>query len=78
MSADRTAPVLDADYEEVGEQRRADRRSADRRALRHRLDPLFAATLVRHVVKPETVPSGRYATPAARPLRPGLVVNVRA
>lgn len=78
MSADRTAPILDADYEEVGEQRCANRRSKDRRAPRHRLDPLFAATLVRHVMKPEASPLARYPQQNRPSVRPGIVVNVRA
>jgi hypothetical protein len=78
MSDEPTGPVLEADYAVVGEQRQADRRGKDRRAPRHRLDPLFAATLVRHVVRPETPAPGRYPQPLTRPIRQGLVVNVRA
>jgi hypothetical protein len=77
MSAARLAPVLDVDFAEVGDQRRGDRRSSDRRAARLRLDPLFAATLVNHVAKPEAPCAQRYAAPCARP-RPGIVVNFEA
>ncbi|MFN3465342.1 MAG: hypothetical protein ACK4X1_14840 [Terricaulis sp.] len=76
-AAPRLAPVLDADYEEVGEQRRTDRRAGDRRVRRLKLDPLFAATLVNHVAKAEAAPRRSYAAPQSR-LRTGIVVNVSA
>jgi hypothetical protein len=77
MSASRLTPVLDADFVEIGDQRRTDRRASDRRASRLQLDPLFAATLVNHVAKAEHAFGGRYAQPQAR-LRTGIAVNVRA
>lgn len=77
MSAVRLAPVLDADFEEIGEQRRADRRANDRRAPRLKLDPLFAATLVNQIAKPERSVVHGYA-PAPSRLRAGTVVNVSA
>jgi hypothetical protein len=75
MSASGPSHVLDADFVEIGEQRRADRRAGDRRAGRARLDPLFAAILVNHVARPEPARRRAYAAPFARP---GVVVNVEA
>lgn len=77
MSAFRPAPAIDADFEEVGEQRRTDRRQSDRRAPRMKLDPLFAATLVNQVARAEETPAHGYARPWRGP-RPGIVVNVSA
>ena len=77
MSAARLDPVLDADFEEVGDQRRADRRRDDRRAQRQRLETLFAATLVNHVLAPEKARSGAYTAPQSR-LKPGIVLNLSA
>ena len=77
MSAPRPAPEIDADFVEVGDQRRTDRRQSDRRAARLKLDPLFAATLVNHVAKLEAAPRQGYAAPQSR-LRTGIVVNVSA
>ena len=76
MSAARLAPVLDADFEEVGDQRRTDRRASDRRAPRMKLDSLFAATLVNQVAREELVETGRYTQPCRGP-RAGIIVNVR-
>lgn len=77
MSAARLASAIDADFTELGEERRGDRRAQDRRAPRMKLEPLFAATLVNHVAKPEAVRGKVYGAPAAR-LRAGVVVNVSA
>jgi hypothetical protein len=77
MSAFRPAPAIDADFEEVGEQRRTDRRTSDRRAPRMKLDPLFAATLVNQIARAEDTRSNGYARPWRGP-RPGIVVNVSA
>ena len=76
MSAARLDHVVDADFAEIGDQRRADRRSSDRRAGRLKLDPLFAATLVNQIARAEA-PRQAYAAPA-RPLPRGLVVNFEA
>ena len=76
MSAARLAPAIDADFEEVGEQRRTDRRASDRRAQRLKLDPLFAATLVNQIAKTETVSIHGYAQ-ARRGTRAGIIMNVR-
>lgn len=76
MSAARLTPVLDAEFADIGEQRRTDRRSTDRRAPRLRLDTLFAATLVNHVTQGDVRRVGGYG--AAPPLRAGVVVNLRA
>lgn len=77
MSAARLAPTLDADFVEVGDQRRTDRRSSDRRAPRMKLDPLFAATLVNQIAKREDSPAHGYGEPRRGP-RPGIIVNVSA
>jgi hypothetical protein len=77
MNTARTAPVLDAEFEELGDQRRTDRRSSDRRAPRLRLDPMFAATLVNQIARPEPPAAGGYERKPPGP-RAGLVMNVRA
>lgn len=77
MSAARPSLAVDADFVEVSEQRRADRRASDRRASKLKLDPLFAATLVNQIAKPEAVSVHGYATPWRGP-GAGIVVNVRA
>ncbi len=76
-AAARLAPAIDADFEEIGEQRRTDRRANDRRGLRFKLDPLFAATLVNQIAQPEAQHARGY-TRAWRGPRAGIVVNVRA
>ncbi len=78
MSAARPAPaVLDADFEEIGDQRRTDRRSGNRRAPRFKLDPMFAATLVNQISRNEDVLASGYERKWRGP-RPGIIVNVRA
>jgi hypothetical protein len=77
MSAARLAPAVDADFIEIGEQRRTDRRASDRRAPRLKLDPLFAATLVNQIAKPEEASVHGYATLRRGP-RAGIIMNVRA
>jgi len=77
MSATRPAPAIDADFEEVGEQRRTDRRQSDRRAPRLKLDPMFAATLVNQIARSEDTRSHGYARPWRGP-RAGIIVNVSA
>jgi len=77
MSAISPAPILNADFVEVGDQRRTDRRSTDRRAPRMKLDPLFAATLVNQIAKREDPPAHGYGQPWRGP-RPGIIVNVSA
>jgi hypothetical protein len=69
--------ALDVDFEEVGDQRRTDRRQSDRRAPRMQLDPLFAATLVNQIARKEITGTYGYAQPWRGP-RPGIIVNVRA
>ena len=62
MSAARHTAALDADFEEVADQRRTDRRAQERRNRPHRFDPLFAATLLSHVAEaPEGVTGACYA-----------------
>ena len=75
MSAARLAPAVDADFIEIGEERRTDRRASDRRAPRLKLDPLFAATLVNQIAKPEDASVHGYG--AARGPRAGIIMNVR-
>lgn len=68
--------VLDADFEEVANQRHGDRRrSTDRRAPRLRLDPCFAATLIAQISPPAMARVGSYRVSAARA---GLTINLRA
>lgn len=78
MSAATPAPAaLDVDFEEIGEQRRADRRSSDRRAPRLKLDPMFAATLINQITRGEDTLLSGYGQKWRGP-RPGIIVNVRA
>lgn len=76
-AAARLAPAIDADFEEIGEQRRTDRRKSDRRAPRFKLDPLFAATLVNQIAAAEATRAHGYAQTDLCPRR-GIVVNVSA
>jgi hypothetical protein len=75
MSAARSHCV-DADFEEIGDQRRGDRRKSDRRASRLQLEATFAATLINQITAPEAVPTRGYLP--ATELRPGVVVNLKA
>lgn len=78
MSADRPAPsALDADFEEIGDQRRTDRRRTDRRAPRLKLDPMFAATLVNQIAQTEDATPTGYESKSRGP-RAGIIVNVSA
>lgn len=78
MSAATPAPAaLDVDFEEIGDQRRTDRRNSDRRAPRLKLDPMFAATLVNQIARGEDTQSNGYGQKWRGP-RPGIIVNVRA
>ncbi|MBN8607905.1 MAG: hypothetical protein J0L81_13395 [Caulobacterales bacterium] len=70
-------PPVDAEFEEISEQRRADRRASDRRTVRVTLDPLFATTLVNQIAAPEEAHTEGYAAPKLKPRR-GVVVNVTA
>jgi len=63
--------------EEPGSRRQGDRRSADRRAPRRWLDPLFAATLVNQIAKPETPYVHGYDAEPRR-LRAGIAFDVKA
>jgi hypothetical protein len=76
MSAARLRCVRDADFEEIGDQRRADRRRGDRRAQPLRLDPAFAATLINQIAPAET-PRASYAL-ARRSVRAGIAFDLRA
>lgn len=77
MSAACPAPAIDADFEEVGEQRRTDRRQSDRRAPRMKLDPMFAATLVNQIARVEDTVVRGYPAPKSR-VRAGISVNLSA
>lgn len=77
MSAGPIPLEYEAVFEEARERRRHDRRAGDRRAPHRAFDPLFAATLVNHVVPSETTPTRGYDRAEPR-LRAGVVVNVRA
>jgi len=63
--------------EEPGDCRQGDRRSADRRAPRRWLDPLFAATLVNQIAPAETSYVRGYDVKPKR-LRAGIAFDVRA
>lgn len=63
--------------EEPGDSRRGDRRSTDRRAPRRYLDPLFAATLVNQIAKPEASFVQGYRDQPKR-IRAGIAFDVRA
>lgn len=76
MGDDSTPKLLDADLEPGSERRAADRRCNSRRAPQRPFDPLFAATLVNHIAKPETHYLQDYPTLAPK-LRAGLVLNIR-
>jgi hypothetical protein len=58
-------------------ERRGEDRRAGSRAPHHRLDPLFAATLVAQIAPKEQLYTQGYKGPA-RVVRPGIVVNVTA
>ena len=77
MEGNSTHQAIDAEFEEVVEQRRGDCRKGDRRSAPVKLDPLFAATLVNQIAKPETAHAEGYATAELKPRR-GIVVNVTA
>jgi hypothetical protein len=69
--------LVDADFEDIGDQRRTDRRSTDRRAPRMRLHPAFAATLVNQIARPERVQRTGYLNEPRR-LRPGIAFDLKA
>ncbi len=76
MGKPQTPPEVDADFAEVADQRRADRRHSDRRAPRQRLDTLFAALLINQVeMIPAFAPARAYAPSPTMPR--GRRVNVR-
>ncbi len=77
MNAADRLRLVDADFEEIGDQRRADRRSTDRRAPRLRLEPGFAATLVNQIAPPERTRTVGYVSEPKR-LRPGIAFDLRA
>jgi len=77
MSAAHLRCVTDADFEEVGEQRRGDRRQGDRRAARARLDPRFVVTLINQLAGPKALGTGRYGGEPKRP-RAGVAFDLKA
>jgi hypothetical protein len=77
MSAARPSLVYDAAFEEARERRAGDRRrSFEAHADGMKLDPLFAATLVNHVAKPERPIAHAYRE--ARAPRAGIAIDFRA
>jgi hypothetical protein len=74
MDAEPSRSELEADFEEVADQRRSDRRRADRRAPAMRLDPLFAATLIATLDRPPPRARGSYVSRRRTPR--GLRVNL--
>jgi hypothetical protein len=77
MSAARPVPAIDADFDEIGDERRTDRRRSDRRAPRLSLDLLFAVTLVDQIARKETTQTNGYGQSWRGP-RAGIIVNVQA
>ena len=77
MNSDARLRLVDAEFEDIGDQRRSDRRSADRRAPRLKLDPAFAATLINQIAKPERVRLTGYVNEPTR-LRPGIAFDLKA
>ena len=77
MNSDARLRLVDADFEDIGDQRQSDRRSSDRRAARMRLDPAFAATLINQIAKPERIQRAGYVNEPRR-LRPGIAFDLRA
>jgi hypothetical protein len=69
--------LVDADFEEIGDQRRTDRRAGDRRAPGMKLDPKFAATLINQIAKQEQGQRTGYANEPKR-LRPGIAFDLKA
>jgi hypothetical protein len=67
---------IEADFEEVADARRADRRQSDRRVMRQRFDALFAASLINQMEgeAPRAPRATAYATSRAAC---GRRVNVR-
>ena len=77
MSAATSPLVYDADFEEVGNQRRgADRRRSDRRTAKQHADTLFVATLVNHVTPASDAAVDGYRAPQR--LRAGMAFDVKA
>ncbi len=75
MSGAKRLPEIEAEFVDIGDQRRRDRRSSDRRTPRARMEPLFAATLISHVMGPDQRTTRAYAEAAPRS---GGIVNLRA
>lgn len=76
MGATQPPPEMEADFAEVGEQRRADRRGRERRLQRQRFSTPFAATLINQIAAPEAPRLRRYPTLTLR--RVGQALNLRA
>lgn len=70
--------AMDAEFVEVGEQRRTERRRRDRRAAGLRLDPLFAAVLLRHVSETQTRVAPRGYERVSFRAEKGAKLNLRA
>ncbi len=75
MNGTHRLTVVDADFEDLGDQRRADRRRSDRRAAHPRLEPGFAATLINQFVPAERVQRTGYAPSR---LRAGVAFDLKA
>jgi hypothetical protein len=76
MSAADSLRLVDADFEEIGDQRRTDRRHTDRRAARLKLDPKFAATLINQIAPAETNRAAYVVEP--KRVRAGIAFDLRA
>jgi hypothetical protein len=77
MSAAPLAPVYDADFVEIGDERQGDRRARDRRAAHLKLDPRFAVTLINQIAGPEQRCTSLYRA-GQRYSRTGAIANVSA
>jgi hypothetical protein len=75
MGAATPSLVYDADFEEAGERRAGDRRHGAAPAFQAmKLDPLFAATLVNQIARPDA-PIARKYRPVPR-TRAGIAVDL--
>lgn len=75
MGATHSPPEMEAEFQEVGNERRADRRGQERRARAHRFNALFAATLINQVAPESCAARRSYPLPAAA-RRIGVVINL--
>ncbi len=75
MGATHSPPEMEAEFQEIGDERRADRRGRERREHAHRFNSLFAATLINQVAPEPSASPRAYPLPAA-PGRVGGVIDL--